>query len=55
MNRKIERINLIKEMKYKLFNILPLRTSACAKYITIDTSILNNLFIGNEKYFKKYH
>ena len=50
INTKISRLSEIRDMNYKLFHFLPLRTSIEPKYITLNTNAISSLFSGKAKY-----
>src|SRR5690606_14720896 len=51
INRLIDDLSKKRNKDYKLFNVIPLRTSIVPKYITIDTAALVSLFSGQADYF----
>lgn len=51
INKLIEKLSHDRDIKYKLFNVVPLRTAISPKYITIDTCVLNSLFSGKRDNF----
>uniref|UniRef100_A0A6C0CAZ4 Cas12f1-like TNB domain-containing protein n=1 Tax=viral metagenome TaxID=1070528 RepID=A0A6C0CAZ4_9ZZZZ len=52
LNGMIQDLNEKRETDYKIFQVLPLRTSIVPRYITLDTASLVSLFIGKTEYFK---
>uniref|UniRef100_A0A6C0C7T5 Cas12f1-like TNB domain-containing protein n=1 Tax=viral metagenome TaxID=1070528 RepID=A0A6C0C7T5_9ZZZZ len=52
LNNLIQNLNEDRCADYKLFHVLPLRTSIVPRYITIDTATIVSLFIGKAEYFK---
>jgi len=52
LNKLIQNLNVYRDADYKLFHILPLRTSIVPRYITLDTAAIISLFIGKAEYFK---
>lgn len=53
MNEEIQRLGEERKCEYKLFHILPLRTTIVPRYITLDTAAIVSLFIGTAGYYKK--
>ena len=51
INKQIAKLSVDRDIEYKLFNVIPLRTSISPKYITIDTCVLNSLFSGKADNF----
>ena len=49
INKEIQKMSDEKKITFKLFHVLPLRTSIVPKYITIDTCVLISLFCDNNK------
>ena len=52
LNNLIQNLNDERKTDYKLFHVLPLRTSIVPRYITLDTAAIVSLFIGKAEYFK---
>jgi len=52
LNELIQDLNNRRGTEYKLFQVLPLRTSIVPKYITLDTASIVSLFIGRAECFQ---
>lgn len=50
INREINKLSKVRDKKYKLFHVLPLRSSIEPKYITLNTNAISSIFSGKAIY-----